>query len=71
MCPALCRGRDYAAFAPATVGRDLFLRGITQPGKASGRQDTANTRGHKIEISANGKITITNRKTGQVELSKP
>lgn len=32
---------------------------------------TANTRGHKIEISADGEITIMNKKTGEVELKKP
>lgn len=32
---------------------------------------TAKTRGHNIEIGADGSITITNRKTRTVELSKP
>jgi len=31
---------------------------------------TANARAHKIEISADGEITITSKKTGEVELRK-
>jgi len=34
-------------------------------------QPTANTRAHKIEISADAEITITSKKTGEVELRKP